>query len=304
MLALLDSIKKIIEKFIIAQTQMSSSISAGSVEIPVETTRRFQLKDEVAIYDSDVLAATGEGEIRTINCIDGNANTITVDEVLVDGYSASTGYVQKMIGERFVQSVYIGDPGKASHYPAISVNASNKDNSWLTLESTNEVFNVDITVFVDASDYEKSYRLMHVYAERIERALFRSLYPLVEPFDVAFLANAVAANDNVIRITDQNDLYPGQLGMIWLESVNFLRFNKVKSILQPGVFELFNPVSKPFNVGDKVIRPRRHMYDAFPRGIQYGTINQESGVFKAAKISYMATEEKKRFFPFIDPLDF
>lgn len=304
MLELLEALKKIIEKFIVNTHTISAIVDAGDIAIPVSSTRRFQLGDEVVIYDSDVLAATGEGEIRTIECMDCIDNIITLNRGLVEGYNPSTGFIQKIIGDTFIQSVYIGAPKKMPRYPAISINAKSKENEWFTLESTSEQFNVDITIYTDAADYEKTYRLMHIYAKKIENALFRSLYPLVEPFNTATLAAAVEDDEDIIQITNLSDLIPGQLGMIFLESEDFLRFNRVEEITSPNTLKLRFPAGKPFSAGDKVIAPRRHMYNAFPRGIQYGLINSESAVFEAAVVSYMATEERKRHFPFVDPLDF
>lgn len=304
MLQLLEAIKKIIEKFIINSTSISAIVDPEDLIIPVSSTRRWQLGDEIVIYDTEVLEQTGEGEIRTIECIDCVDNMITLDRALVDGYNPSTGFVQKIVGDRFIQGVYIGAPGKISHYPAISIAAKSKDNEWFTLESTSEEFSVDITVHVDAADYEKSYRLMHIYAQKIEAALFRSLYPLVEPFNVAILSDSVSDSDTVVRVIDESTLTPGQLDIIFLESEDWLRYNKVIAVQQPGVFELAFPVGRPFSAGDKLIAPRRHMYNAFPRGIKYGLIDTKSGVFEAAVVSYMAVEERRRYFPYIDPLDF
>ncbi len=304
MLQLLEAIKKIIEKFIINSASISGLVDPDDIIIPVSSTRRFQLEDEIMIYDTELLAQTGEGEIRTIECIACDDKTLTLNRGLINGYNPSTGGVQKLVGDQFLQNVYIGAPGKIAHYPAISIAAKSKENEWFTLESTSEEFNVDITVHVKAADFEKSYRLMHIYAQKIETALFRSLYPLVEPFNVAILSDAVSDSDTVVRVIDESTLTPGQLDMIFLESEDWLRFNKVKTVLAPGVFEMFFPVGRPFSAGDKLIAPRRHMYNAFPRGIKYGLINAESGVFEAAVVSYMAVEEKKRYFPYIDPLDF
>lgn len=304
MLNLLEAIKKIIEKFIINSTSISALVDPNDIIIPVSSTRRWQLGDEIIIYDTEVLAQTGEGEIRTIECIDCDDNTLTLNAGLVEGYNPSTGYVQKLIGDNFIQGVYIGSPGKISHFPAISIAAKSKDNEWFTLESTSEEFNIDITIHVEAADYEKSYRLMHIYAKKIESALFRSLYPLVEPYNVAILSDSVSDSDTIISVIDESPLTPGQLSIVFLESEDWLRFNKVKTVLQPNVFEMQFPVGRPFSAGDKLIAPRRHMYNAFPRGIKYGLINAESGVFEAAVVNYHAFEERRRYYPYIDPLDF
>ncbi len=303
MLQLQEALKRIIEKFIVNITPFASDVSSGSNSIPIESSRRYQIGDGIAIYNSEILNDTGEGEIHTIETIP-DWNTITICDSLVDSYPQSTSFVQKMVGDRFLEAIHLGSPGKYTHFPAISIDAKSKDNEWFTLESTSEVFNIDITVYVEAADYEKSYRLMHTYAKRIETSLFRSLYPLVEPYDCATLAQDITETDTIIQITDADDLVAGQDGWVWLESADYLRFHKIREILDAGVFELSVPAGRPFSAGDKVIRPRRHFYNAFPRGIQYGTINQETAVLKASVISYTAHEEIRRYYPFWDPLDF
>lgn len=303
MLQLQEAIKKIIERYIVNIVPFSESISAQSTTIPVMSSGRFQKCDQVVIYNQTVLDATGEGEIRQISCIP-DRNTVELDEALIDAYPLGTSFIQKLVGGKFVQGIYLGDPAKISHYPAITINATEKSNEWLTLSSTSETFQIDITVLVEAADYEASYRLMHVYADQIEDALFKSLYPLAEPFDTAILAEDVTPTDTIIRITDFQDLVNHLTGFLFLESWNNLRSNRIKQILGSGVFELAIPIGGNFTAGDTVIQPGRHFYNAFPRGIKFGTINQESTVFKAAVISYMAQEEVKRYTPFVNPLTF
>jgi hypothetical protein len=304
MLALQEAIKKIIERFIVNITPIDVATAKGVTTLPLTSSRRYQAGDEIAIYSQDILDATGEGEIKTIACVP-DANTIELCDPTIDAYPANRSFVQKLIGGRFVEGIYIGDPAKISHFPAITINAREKSNEWFTLVSTSETFNVDITVFTTAADYESSYRLMHVYAERIERALFRSLFPLVTPYGVTTLTNDISPTDTVIQVDDLQQLI-GVGGYLWLESWDFLRANRVRNVLDAdsGILELTFPVGRDFSAGDNVIRPGRHFYNAFPRGIQYGTINQESTVFKAAVVTYMAQEEVKRGVPFIDPLTF
>lgn len=303
MLQLQEAIKKIVERYIVNLVPFSEAVPARSTTIPVLSSGRFKKCDDVVIYNQAALDATGEAEIRTINCLP-DRNTVELDVALLDAYPANTSFIQKLIGGKFIEGIYLGEPAKISHYPAITINATKKSNEWFTLSSTSETFQIDITIFTLADDYEASYRLMHTYAKKIETALFRSLYPLVEPFDTAILAEAVGPTDTVIRVTDFQDLVNHLTGFVFLESWDNLRSNRIRQILDAGVFELARPIGGDFAAGDKVIQPGRHFYNAFPRGIQFGTINQESAVFKAAVISYMAQEEVKRYTPFLDPLTF
>ncbi len=303
MLQLQEAIKKIIERYIVNIVPFAEAIPARSTVIPILSSGRFKNCDQVVIYNQAVLDATGEGEIRTISCIP-DRNTVKLDTALIDAYPAGTSFIQKLIGGKFVEGIYLGEPAKISHYPAITINATDKDNEWFTLSSTSETFQIEITIFTLADDYEASYRLMHTYAKQIETALFRSLYPLAEPFDTAILAQPVGPTDTVIRVTDFQDLVNHLTGSVFLESWDNLRSNRIKQILDAGVFELAMPIGGNFAAGDKVIQPGRHFYNAFPRGIKFGTINQESVVLKAAVISYMAQEEVKRPTVFRDGLTF
>ncbi|KKK81371.1 hypothetical protein LCGC14_2814150, partial [marine sediment metagenome] len=184
MLQLQEAIKKIVERYIVNIVPFSEAVSANEITIPVRSSGRFRKCDQVVIYNQAVLDATGEGEIRQIACIP-DRNTVELDSELIDAYPADTSFIQKLVGGQFIQGIYFGDPAKISHYPGITINATEKNNEWFTLSSTSETFQIDITIYVKEADYEASYRLMHTYAKQIETALFRSLYPLVEPFDTA-----------------------------------------------------------------------------------------------------------------------
>jgi len=304
MLNLLEAIKIIIDRYIITKVQLSVNVDAGDTVIPVTSSRRFSLGDQVALYDQEILDTVGEGEVGIVKCLP-NTNSLELCEPIGEGYSSTSTFIEKMVGGKFFEGgVFIGDPAKMARYPAISINAKEKSNEWLTLESTGEQFSIDISVFTKEADYEESYRMMHIYVKRIEMALFRSLYPLVRPFDVVQLSEDVLATDTVFRIDEPNNFPLAQLGWIWFESADYLRPGKVIQIVGQGVFELSHAIGRPFSAGDNVIRPRRHFYDAFPRGIRYGTVNRETVVLKAAVISYQAKEEVRRHWPYIDPLTF
>jgi len=304
MLQLQEAIKKIIERYIVNITPIDVAVNANSNTIPLASSRRYRPGDTVAIYNQTVLDQTGEGEIKEIACVP-DAHSIELCEPVTDAYTANDSFVQKMVGGTFLEGIYIGDPLKISHYPAITIDAKEKTNEWLTLVSTSSTYTIDIKIYAQLGDYEASYRLMHQYAKQIEQALFRSLFPLVEPYGVTTLTNGVSSTDTIIQV-DNIQSVMGISGYVWLESWDFLRSNRVKEVLDSdaGIIELVFPVGRDFDAGDNFIRPGRHFYNAFPRGIRYGTINQESTVFKAAVIQYSADEENKRGVPFIDPLTF
>lgn len=295
-----QSIKKIIERFIVNKTPTTAALSDGNTSIPVKSSRRYQCKDLVVIFNKPSMEQRAEGEVHTIVDIPDNSH-IVIDEGLIENYSLDNSFVEKMVGGTFLEAVYIGDPEVIPQYPAITVDAKSKANSWLTLESTSEEFTIDISIYVEAEFYDTQYELMHRYTKAIETALFRSFYPLVKPFNQTTLVNSVNPQDKIIKIADEDLLLCSGGGWFWLESFDFLRSNRIRESLGNGVYELILPVSRSFDPGDLIIVPTRHIYNTIPAQIQYGTVNKGT-TLKAAVITWTASEEVRRYVPFIDSL--
>lgn len=308
MLAIQKAIKKIIERYIVNMLPLQAAASAGDTIIQVASTRRLTPGEVIVIYNKPSATVQAEGESHAVTEILG-ISTLKIDNPLVSSYPLANSYIEKLIGyepgnETFLEAVYIGEPDPIPRYPAITINAKNRTSEWLTLESTSEKYNIDITVMVTAADYESQYELMHAYVKAIECSLFRSFYPLVEPFDEGELAEDVNATDTIFRTTSDSQIFGcGRLGWIWFESYDFLRENRIKQYLGNGVYETMMPLGKDFIAGDKIIRPHRHIYNTLPATTTYGTINKGS-MIKAAQINYQCTEEVRRYVNYIDSLTF
>jgi len=304
-LAIQKAYRKVISRYIVNERELTSAASIGDTNISITSSRRFVLGDKVAVIDQ----ATGDAEIVVI-CAIPDKQTITVETELIGGYpvtgnASTTSIIRKLLGyesgiEAFIQSIYLGDPEVISHYPAITIDLKSRDSEWITLESTKESYTIDISVYVEAADYEAQYELMHRYANAIEQALFRSFYPLVDPYTAGVLAEDVAPDDIIISITE-DDKFVCTGNWIWLESVDYLRYNRLSKYLGNGVYELTHPPGRPFSAGDAVITPSRHIYNTLPASTRFGTVNKGT-MLKAAVIKVVASEEVWRHQPFVDPL--
>lgn len=302
MLQILKAIKQIIEKFIVNKTPLTEGVSAGDTTIKLASTRRFCPGDVIVVFSEN----SGEGEVHVITETP-DIYTVIIDTPLVESWSASDGYMVKLIGfesgtETWIDGVYIGDPAVIPRYPAITINGVSRNEEWMTLESTKADYDIDITIYVEAAHFETQMELMYTYARNIETALFRSLYPLVGPYDTATLTSDLDASDIVMHI-DSADFFNCGMGWIFLESYEYLRENQPIEDLGGGAYKLNHPPGCDFPAGSKVIRPWRHIFNAIPKGTQYGTVSKGT-MLKAAKISYTCSEETRRYFPYIDPLTF
>lgn len=302
-LSILKSYRKIIGRFIINERELTAPTTPGSRTITVTSTRRYLAGEKIALLNTE----TYDVEFHVIAAIPDSRTLITSHDIS-DTYPATKSIVQKSIGDglgtdTFIQSIHLGDPAAISHYPAITIDVKNRNSEWMTLESTKETYNIDISIYVEASQYENQFELMHTYTDAIERALFRSFYPLVDPYNSSPLVENVVENDTVFRIENQTDGYLCQGSWIWFESIDSLAYNRLRSSQGNGVYETLFPIGREFSIGDTVIRPNRHIFNTLAHQTQWGTVMKET-MLKAAVISVKAEEEVWRHTPFIDPLTF
>jgi hypothetical protein len=306
MLEILHSIKSIIERFIVNMVPLAAEANAGDTSVSLPSTRRFRYGDAVVIYHKEGEYAQPEGEVH--NVVQVCDRSLVLDTPLTNSYTVANSFVEKMIGfesgnETWLDAVYIGEPDVILKYPAITVNGKSRSSEWLTLESTKETYQIDITVYVEAADYESQVELMFAYVKQIEDSLFRSLYPLVRPYNVTTFTEPVEATSTIVKVQNPNVFTCKGISWVFLESYDFLRHNLIVGDLGDGTFNLQFPAGAHFDVGDKLIQPMRHIFNALPKGTQYGTVNKGT-MLKAAVISYECSEEVWRHTPYIDPLTF
>ncbi len=302
-LAIQKAIRKTISRYVLNERALTVAASEGDVQLSITSSRRFVLGDKIALID----LTTGDAEILEI-CVIPDTQTIEVDTGLLADYPITDEgtVVRKVLGlesglEAFIQSIYLGDPEVISHYPAITIDIKSRDSEWFTLESTKERYNIDISIYVEAADYEAQYEAMHRWSNAIEQALFRQMYPLIEPFNSTTLAQAVEPDDILIQVTD-DETFRCTGNWVWFESVDHLRFSRLTAYLGNGVYRLGRPVGQSFAVGDLVITPKRWVFNMVPPTTQYGTVNKGT-MLKAAVINVQLDEEVWRHnTPFIDSI--
>lgn len=305
MLDIQRAIKLVIERFISQMIPLTQAATAGTNYAYVESIRRFNIGDAVVIR----LPNSVDAELLNISGINQSEKRLIFEEELTQDWSASGGYIQKLLGfasgnTEFLKAVYLGDPAVIQQFPAITIDAKSLSTEWLTLESTKEHYEIDITVYVDGlAYYESQYELMHAYVKAIRRSLFRSLYPLVQPYFSTTLLEDATAGDSTIQVTDADFAACTKGSWLFLESVDYLIPNRIIEDMGNGTMQLIRPLSQSFSTGDSVIMPQRHIYNTIPHTTNYGTVNKGT-TLKAAVISYTAEEEVRRLVPYIDPLTF
>jgi hypothetical protein len=291
----LDGVRRIIYKWVNTSSRIKTNVSRGDTIICVRNARRFNIGEQVMLKNSTVYE-TG----LVISEIDNISHLVTVGTpVLNDWTVAENTVLIKTINEQFVQGIYIGDPDVISRYPAITVNGPSRSSEWMTLESTKERFQVEITVLVKASTHEVGYRFLLKMADEIQLGLKRNINPLISDYDLTSLTQDVSAGDVDIRVADRS-LFNNYRRII-LEDEYETHENWVTYWYTPEedpsqqALRVQDCIPFDFNIADTtVIVPKRFIFNSWPSDIEYGTIHKGE-LLKAAKISWFAEEEEMQF---------
>ena len=115
----LDSVRRIISRWIETATPITSSVTAGDTRLHVNSSKRFKVGDEVMIESP----LEGEPNLIVENIID-NTTIDLVNPVFNTWSVDQSPILRKLINGMFVEGVYIGSPNVIPRYPAITVNGT------------------------------------------------------------------------------------------------------------------------------------------------------------------------------------
>ena len=121
--AILDSVRRIIYKWVNTISRVQTDITSGDTVITVKNSRRFEVGNQVMLKNDTVYETT-----LNISEIDYDNHIITLSTPALNNWLMSDNTVLiKTINEQFVQGIYIGDPDPIPRYPAITVNGISKN---------------------------------------------------------------------------------------------------------------------------------------------------------------------------------
>ncbi len=292
MAEILDSVRRIIYKWVNTSTRINLDVDRGDTVISVVDSRRFDPGDQVMLKNGTVYETA-----LIVDCVDFVAGLITLTTpVLNDWTVAENTVLIKTINEQFVQGIYIGEPDVITRFPAITVNGVSRNSEWLTLESTKERYQIEVTVYVKESTHEEGYRFCMAMADEIQKGLKYNIMPLVSEYDLISLTRDITAGDLTIYVNNRSlfENYsriiiedPYEIQEVWVVAL----YDDEEDPSQQAA-RLSDCAQFDFNASDtNIIVPKRHIFNSWPNDIQYGVIHKGE-LLKAAKISWFAEEEE------------
>ena len=293
---ILDSVRRIVFKWVNTTSRIQQNVTRGDLTVCVKNARRFSTGDSVMLKNNTVYE-TG----LVVSEVDRTSGIVTLTTpVLNDWTVLENAVLIKTIYEQFVQGIYIGDPEVIPMYPAITVNGTNRNSQWLTLESTKERFEVEITVMVKASTHEDGYRFLMNITDEIQTGLKRNIIPLVNDYDIISLSEDITACDTVIKVNERDKLEDYRRIIIEDEYetqefwVNHL-YTAAEDPLGTSI-KLNSQVAWNFDKDEtSIIIPKRFVFNSWPADIDYGKIHKGE-LLKAATIKWFAEEEEMQWY--------
>ena len=301
MAEVLDSVRRIIYKWVNTSSVINLNVTRGDTVISVADSRRFTPGDQVMLKNSTVYETA-----LIVECVDFSSGLITLTTpVLNDWTIAENTVLIKTINEQFVQGIYIGEPDVITRFPAITVNGVSRSSEWLTLESTKERYQIEVTIYVKESTHEEGYRFCMSMADEIQKGLKRNIQPLVSEYNLTSLTRDITAGDLTIYV-DNRSLFesysriiiedPYESQEVWVVAL----YDSEEDPSQQAA-RLSDCAHFDFDASNtNIIVPTRHVFNSWPNDVQYGVIHKGE-LLKAAKISWFAEEEEMQFLRRDDP---
>ena len=295
----IDGVRRIVSKWVNTTTPLIEDAKVGDTQIKVQSGRRFRPNDEVMIR-GPMFAEAG---LRIDKAIDNNtlqlSDAITSQDWEVDDNAVLT----KTINDMFVQGVYFGDPEVIPLYPAVTVFGESKSSEWLTLDSTTERYELQISVYVLESTHEDGNRFLQRMTRTIEKGLKKNIFPLVGDHEVTSVTADIVAEDNFIKVADSSifEIPASQGFRIIIEDPHLMQEAFVRNIIDSETIEIYQCVHDDYKANDTVIiAPTRFVYNSWPASIDFGKIHK-GDLLQASVISWFAEEEELQLMRRQDP---
>jgi hypothetical protein len=281
----LDSVRKIIQRWVSTESFLTADADPGDTTIYVDNALRFKVGEKCLLTDG----VHYEYPFTVSDIVSNNILQVS-EPVRNNGWTVANNVsFRKSINGQMVHGIYMGDPAVIPRYPAITVNGTSRDSEWTTIETTTEKYHVDITVYVEEATQEDGYRTLLKLTDMIQSGLKRNIFPIVGEKASVDLVADVFKTELFLKVADTSGIEENQF--IVIEDQFKGQDVRVKSIVDESTIELAGPLAGDFLMSDdpRIILVDRFVYRSWPASIDYGFIHKDS-LLKAARISWSAEE--------------
>ena len=282
---IVESLRRIISKWGKTVTPLITDASVGDTTLDVLSTIRFSAGDEIIIRDP----IRGELDLFVDEVIDNQ--TLTTTKPLESNWTVTQGSViEKTFNGQWLQSVYVGTPSNIMRYPAVTIEPIGKESKFITLDSTTDKYNFQITVYMEDSNQEDAAFSLYDMTDNIVLGLKRNILPVADPYNVYALDADGNAGDLFLKIPDTSKL--STFGRIHIEDPWDFQTLGIAEIVDSTTIRVNEGLCKDFLVANNasIVFFNRWFYNSWPPNVTYGKVFKGT-MLKAATIDWFIEEE-------------
>ncbi len=305
---ILDALRRIVGRWVETVTPISQSVSIDDTTINVNSSLRFQVGDQVMIEGP----LEGEPNLIIDEIVDDTH--ISLSTPVANNWSLSESPVlRKLVNGMFIEGIYLGDPEVIPRFPAITINGTSIDSEWMTIGSTKERYEVELSIFVEQAAQEDGYRFLLNMIKVMREGLKRNFYPLVNDYETTSVIANIAVVDEFIKVedssifntpvTDTSAAYPRVSdARAIIEDRWKSQETRVQEIIDATTIRIAPGACTTYNVSDNaiVIAPHRFIFNTWPHSTQIGKTSK-GALLQTAVINWFAEEQELRDYTNAEP---
>ncbi len=329
----IDGLIDLIEKNLIAKTNVISNALTGEILVNVEDSFHYNDGEEIILIDygyNDVSSPHYQiyeyAVIKEVN----NTHWITLTSPIEDPNGgwlvADDAFIQKTIGHSplYEDNVYYGDREVIpTEDMAITVEPLSLSNEWIYIHGgLSEEYRVGIIVYGKDVETEQGMKILNKYTDSLYELFNKSMHIDINDYNSPLLANVTAGATTVIvaDTTDNREYFRLSIDIpddevyeiqdnkgveidLFVTNVEYstpvlgqmtITVNQNDPSLYPG-----EPIARSYSLEEYAVfrRHGRYFYDSRVDNIEYGVVQKGSALIRAARLNWFGKEVQEYNFP-------
>lgn len=315
-----DAIIDIINKNMIAKTNVTSNVTSGDVLVHVENSFQFSADQEIVLidYGYNVEGSTHYQIFEYAKVLEvNNTTTITLTSPVVGNWLVTdNAFIQKTIGHAplYENNVFYGDREVIPlDQMAVAVEPVSLSNEWIYLQGgLSEEYRIKVVVYGKDIKFEEGRRILDRYSDAIYQLLLNNIHLEVDNYHATLTVN-YAPNSSQVVIADTPDNranitvspsihYPFEYQMqdnegssCWfhITNISYSGGNMVLTI--DPTFDADFKLSD-FAILKKWSTPQ-YIYDSRVDGVTYGVASKGTAFLRASELNWFGKRVNEHTFP-------
>ena len=315
---IVDGIIDMIDKNMIARTNVTSNVLTGDININVEDSFRYNANEEIVLIDfnysvpgTDHYNIFEYAKIESVN----NTTSITLQAPVEGNWMVSDrSFIQKTIGHSplYTDQIYYGDREVIPFdQMAITVEPQSLGNEWIYIQGgLSEEYRIMITIYGKDIKFEEGRRILDRYSDSVYKLLNDNLHFDVNNFETPLMADTLTGSFVVVVAdTPENQEYftvspttppiaEYQLQDNGQASCYLMITNRVIAggfiTLTINVAAGADYTKSEYAVFTKI---GTYIYDSRVDNVTYGEVSKGSAYLRASQLSWFGKLVNKHGFP-------